>query len=814
MILLSPDIDVAACIQEKCLPGISLFLLLLICSPVFGQQSQRADAYFEAQHYNVAARLYSQLLAEDTTHYHAAFYLAKSYNALFRYEEAQRYFGYVAQQASANFPEALYLYAQSLQKNQACNRAIEWYDRYLSLKAEQRQPELTRQAQREREGCLQALLETPQPTFSQGMKRLPAPINTDFQEYAPSLFFGDSLLAYTSSRLQDNKQRSHRTGEGFTDQYFTEQDSLGWQDKSALFSKLNTRDSEATGSFTADKQQYYFTRCNYKAGICQIYVACYSGTRWHSPQLLNEAINHPGATSKHPNISPSGDTLFFVSDRAGGAGNTDVWMSLKSEQGTWRSPVNLGPAVNTSQDEIFPVFYPREHLLIFASNGREGRGGMDLYLFDMRAENGQQSMPVSAPLNSSKDDCCLVVGNKRAYLASNREGSFDIFVFDKIQERTVRQIALGIDPTSNNVTNTYKQAYEDIITDYALMTGYEPQYLSVMQSGTQDVLSNGSSRFVLSADVNEILLEKLRDTRALSDTTTTKQPESTTDTLAAENVLAVFNTQPSGVNDQFEVSGTIRSTSTFRAVPAVRILLLDEEGRVLKITTTNERGAFRFVNLREASKYAIVSADASEDEFLIEYDVFSYGNEVQTVKFENIYFDFNRAMIRNEAQVALDELAALYRQHPASVIEINAFTDSTGNDVYNLQLSRDRGLAAFNYLLESGVNRSSLVINARGSSTAASSSNSYVSQQLNRRVELYITGKDIEYDANIVTRMLRPKVSLYTLSNSTGMRVEDIRKLNGLTDNNLLPYKPVRLYDWAVEKATGLFYQMTVRSED
>lgn len=814
MILLSPDIELPARIKGKYLPGISLFLLLLIYCPAFGQLSSKADAYFQAQHYNVAAQLYSQLLAEDTTHYHAAFYLAKSYNALYRYEEALPYFAYVAREVSSNFPESIYYYAQSLQKSQSCSQAMDWYDRYLSLPAAQRQSELTLQAKREREGCLQAMLETSQVAFPQELKRLPAPVNTDFQEYAPSLVFGDSLLAFTSSRLQNNDLRSQRSGEGFSDQFFMEQGSFGWEDKSGLFSKLNSRNHEATGSFTADQQQYYFTRCNDKAGVCQIYVARYDGARWHSPQLLDEKINQPGTTSKHPNISPSGDTLFFVSDRSGGVGNTDVWMSMRSEQDEWQRPVNLGPAVNTSQDEVFPVFYSAEQLLIFSSNGREGRGGMDLYLYDMQAEKGQASIPLSAPLNSSKDDCCLSVGNQRAYLSSNREGSFDIFTFDKHPNQTVRQVALGIRPIENTAATAYQAAYEEIITDYALMMDYEPEYLSVMQSGTQEVLSNGTSRFVLSADVNEILLEKLRDTQALSDTTVTVKQENLTDTVVAENVLAVFNTQQTGTDDQFEVSGTIRSASTYRTVSAVRILLLDEEGRVLKITTTNERGAFRFVNLSEASKYAIVSADASENEFLIEYDIFSYGSEVKTVKFENIYFDFNQAMIRNEARVALEELAELYRQHPASVIEINAFTDSTGNDVYNLQLSRDRGMAAFNYLLESGVNRSSLVINARGASTAASSSNSYVSQQLNRRVEFYVTGKALKYDENIVTRMLRPKVSLYTLSNSTGMSVEDIRKLNGLADNNLLPYKPVRLYDWAVQKAPGLFYQMTVRSED
>ena len=775
------------------------------------QPSGRADAYFDAQQYHLAARMYELELSQDTSNFHAAFYLAKSYDALFRYDKAQRYFAYVAEQAADIFPSALFFYAQSLKKNQSYQQAIEWYERYLLLPNSKRSEELTPLAKREKEGCLQAMLEREAGISTIPLERLPPPVNTEFQEFGPAIY-ADSLLAYSSSRLRANSLRSHRSGEGFTDQFLMHSDTAGWQDLSKRFEKLNSSDSEATGSFTADQQYYYFTRCGEKEGGCRIYVARFGRKRWQSPEMLGKEINQPGTNSKHPAVSPSGDTLFFASDRRGGQGKTDIWVSHRDAQGEWQPPQNLN-AINTSQDEVFPHFQATEQLLFFASNGMEGRGGMDLYMFDLKGAQQQPPIPLGEPFNSSKDDCCIVFGSTRAYLASNRGGNFDIYTFARSPQQTVRQLALGISPVPDFRTNAYSQAYEDVITDYSVLFDYEPEYMSVMQSGAQEFLSNGSSRFVLSADVNDILLDQLRDEKALADTMALSAESEVSDTIASKNVLAVFTTRQAGSGDQYEVSGKIRDANSYQPISAMRLYLLDRDGNVIKITTTNEEGAFRFINLNTASQYQIVDADATEENFLIEYDIARYGDEIQTAKFENIYFDFNQASLRNEAQVALDELADLYRQYPAAVIEINAFTDTTGNDVYNLQLSRDRGLAAFNYLLESGIDRSSLVINARGASTAVSSSNSYVSQQLNRRVEFYITGREIKYDSDIVTRMLRPQVTLYTLSSNTGMPIEDIRQLNGLTGNNVQAYKPIRLYEWAARRAPGLFYQMIVRSE-
>ena len=776
-----------------------------------------ADAYYEAKQYHVAAELYERILAADSANYRAAWRLAHAQRELFQYQEAEKLFGYVARHAEQNFPASLYYYAESLKRKHDYQSAIEWYDKYLALPEQKMDSELVSLARYEREDCLEAMLLPTGQTNYVSLERLPEPVSTEYQEFAPVIYRHDSLLIFSSTRMQATGPVSNRSGQRFSDQYLAIKDSASWQQHTdhERLTRLNSEGSEASGSFSGDGSYYYFTRCSDKGGNCHIYVSRKAGGRWQSVRMLPEEINQPGTNSKHPFISISGDSLFFVSDRSGGLGQSDIWLSVRDDQKNWQKAVNLGKAVNTPMDEIFPYYAQTESLLIFGSEGRDGPGGMDLYMIKLDDNIQSSAIPLEAPFNSTYDDCCLAVGRSRGYIASNREGDFDIFSFQKDSLQRLSRLLIGIPPVKGDQAISAGRPYDDVITDYSLLMNHKTEYLSVMHSDRQNYLSNGSSRFVLSADVNDIMLEQLRDEQALARGENNSATTTLTDTVSSRRILASFSTREISREEQVEISGRIRYADNFQEVPALRLYLLNQEGEVIKITTTNQQGSFRFINLQAASSYQIVNADdAGDSQFLLTYEVSSYGNEVQTLKFENIYFDFNRAALRNEARVALEELVAYYRQNPESVIEINAFTDTTGNDIYNLQLSRERGLATFDYLLNAGVDRSSLVINARGASTTASSSNSFVSQQLNRRVELYITGRELDYQSEVVTRMLRPKITLNTLSSRTGMRVEDIMRLNGIRGDQLQAYKPVRLYEWAVEKAPSLFYQMTVRSEE
>lgn len=802
--------------RSSCYLGFGTLIVLLMPHRTWAQLHDEARSYYEAEQYYVAAQMYGKVLQQDSTDYRAAWYLALSQRELYLYKNAEKHFGWVAQHAPDHYPKSLYYYAEALQRKRDFPSAVQWYEKYLALPATKQDEEFAKLARLEKEVSMEALLIPSRPDKIQ-LTRLPEPVNTQFEEFAPVVFPSDSVLVISSTQLEAQGPISNRSGQRFSDQFLLTTDTAGWttyEDPGKL-RRLNSETSEASGSFTRDGQQYFFTRCGEGDGHCRIYVSTLKNGRWQYPRLLPASINLSGTNNKHPAVSPAGDTLFFVSDRPGGLGKSDIWMSRATEPGHWDKPVRLGTNINTPLDEAFPYYLAEENLFLFVSEGREGPGGMDLYMIKLSELQNQTVVPLASPFNSTQDDCCLAVGKGQAYLASNRAGDFDIYAFQVPEKVKLSQLLMGIVYAYPEAVTGQKLAFQEVISDNSLLLEKDVAYLSVMHSDRQNFLSNGSSRFVLSADVNNITLENLRDQSALSQNDSSGSQVRLIDTLLTKDILASFSTRTIPLDEQVEIKGQLQQMKDFKGVPALRLYLVDQEGEVVKITTTNQEGAFRFVNIQAASSYQIVkSGGPDQEDYFFTYDVQSYGTEVQTIRFENIYFDFNQDGLRNEARVTLDELVSYYQQNPDAVIEINAFADTIGNDMYNLQLSRQRGLTAFDYLLQAGVDRTSLLINARGASTSVSSSNNFVSQQLNRRVELFVTGRGLAYESNVVTRVLRPKVTLYTLSQQTGMSIEEIKRLNGIAGNELQAYKPVRLYIWAAQEASSLFYQTTIRSKE
>src|SRR5690606_2710048 len=121
-------------------------------------------------------------------------------------------------------------------------------------------------------------------------------------------------------------------------------------------------------------------------------------------------------------------------------------------------------------------------------------------------------------------------------------------------------------------------------------------------------------------------------------------------------------------------------------------------------------------------------------------EVKTSGKEVSKVLFENIYFDFDKYKLRREARKVLRELAAYWKEHPEIQIEMNANTDSYGSDEYNKILSRNRGKTALEYLIEQGVDKSALVVNALGEGNPIATNKNAAGRQLNRRVEFFVLG--------------------------------------------------------------------------
>lgn len=184
-------------------------------------------------------------------------------------------------------------------------------------------------------------------------------------------------------------------------------------------------DNQGVASFTADGNRIYFTQWKKEKGriVSSIYYIINHGdSGWTKPVLL-PGVNIDGFSSKQPFCSADGVYLYFVSDRPGGSGGFDIWYAQIYEDGSADNPVNAGPAINTAGDEQAPFYHTSSGTMVFATNGRPGMGGYDL--FSVKGNDKAWGVPrnMGYPINSSRDDIYFFAPEDTALLATAIVGS-------------------------------------------------------------------------------------------------------------------------------------------------------------------------------------------------------------------------------------------------------------------------------------------------------------------------------------------------------------------------------------------------------
>lgn len=259
-------------------------------------------------------------------------------------------------------------------------------------------------------------------------------INTENGEYWPGMTL-DGKYFYFTRMMEKNKNY-------FEDFYRSEIHDTVYGYAMRLPEPVNTPGNEGTISVTADGK-YIFFSSNMRTdprgnpvgeGSFDIYASSYNNGQWSFPVNMGPPINAASWESQ-PSISPDGLTLYFASNRPGGYGKSDIWMSTFKE-GRFQTPVNLGPEINTPGEEQSPFIHYDNQTLYFSSDGLPGVGGGDIFVCRKDAE-GKFRAPVNIgyPINSEKDELGLIVDRlgKFGYLSSERPGGFgglDIYKFE------------------------------------------------------------------------------------------------------------------------------------------------------------------------------------------------------------------------------------------------------------------------------------------------------------------------------------------------------------------------------------------------
>lgn len=271
-------------------------------------------------------------------------------------------------------------------------------------------------------------------------------INSKYSDFSP-MFHNDSDVVFASSLDSSflTTRRYRWNNQPYLDLYVAKKNEDGEDltNPKKFSKKINTKYHEASVAFSPDQQTIYFTRNNFgkrlkrgKNGInhLKIYRSKMVDGEW--TKAVELPFNSEDFSNGHPSISPDGEKMYFVSDRPGGFGQTDVYVVDILENGRFSEPKNLGRTVNTDKKEMFP--YITENALYLSSDRTMGVGGLDIYKSDYVEGIFSVAVNLGEPINSRRDDFSYIIdqNGEKGYFASNRKGGKgddDIYSFTYIE---------------------------------------------------------------------------------------------------------------------------------------------------------------------------------------------------------------------------------------------------------------------------------------------------------------------------------------------------------------------------------------------
>ncbi|MDA6070394.1 OmpA family protein [Flavobacterium sp. AC] len=282
-------------------------------------------------------------------------------------------------------------------------------------------------------------------------------INSTQTDYGSAYY--NNKLVFTSARDTGGvaKKTFKWTNKSFTNLYWAELKADGTVGKPERFEKkINSKFNESTPVFTRDGKTMYFTRNNFLDGkrgkddkkitLLKLYKANFVNGKWSNISEL--PFNSDQYSTAHPALSKDEKKLYFASDMPGTLGQSDLFSVTISSNGSFGIPENLGATINTEGRETFP-FISDGNELYFASDGRPGLGGLDVFVSKIDAEGTFGAVQnVGAPVNGKQDDFAFIIDSKtrNGFFSSNREGGLgndDIYMFTETRKLLCEQVLKG-----------------------------------------------------------------------------------------------------------------------------------------------------------------------------------------------------------------------------------------------------------------------------------------------------------------------------------------------------------------------------------
>lgn len=335
--------------------------------------------------YEAAVKAYEKTFELHPELSRAAYYeCALAYLRLWKYEQAQRYFNLYKNANPADY------------KNEESMLNL-GYAKQLPLQLD---------------NCTFALARK-KPILEPEAENLGRQINSPADEYLPTLSNDGQLLIFTRKRKDEDILISEHKGEN------------DWTAAHSFGKNINGPLNEGMANLTACGRTIYFAGCQRSEGQggCDIFEAHFEDGKISNIRPTAGPLNTQSWESQ-PSISCDGQLLFFSSNREGGQGGTDIWLSRLQKNGNWGHPENLGPSINTPEDEEAPFIAADGKTLYFASNGHPGFGEADIYRSVLEGENWTAPENLGRSVNTPFREAGFAVtaDAQWGYFASGRPG--------------------------------------------------------------------------------------------------------------------------------------------------------------------------------------------------------------------------------------------------------------------------------------------------------------------------------------------------------------------------------------------------------
>ncbi len=575
-------------------------------------------------------------------------------------------------------------------------------------------------------------------------------VNTNGLDFSPT-FYEDGIVFISTNTAGLKKLKDDKLKMPATSILHSKRGGNGDLQKPEPFAKeLSSLYHEGPVCFDRTGETVYFSRNILVKGKEKrakdqvqkmgLYVSKKSGAAWSTPESL------PFQSSEfddcHPSLSIDGDKLFFASNRPGGFGGMDLYVSYRVND-SWSEPVNLGSEVNTKGNEVFP-FVHADNTLYFASTGMGGEGGLDLFMATPEDAKWNKPVNLGQSFNTKGDDFGLIVDLDKinGYFASNGKGGqggdeimgfhteggdLDDLMNNKPTEPQGGVIAINVMVTEKATGAKAGNATVSIVNlEGANVIGRDDQgnLITIQSENGQDVMRT------------------VTPDKGIAGTT---GPDGKFETEAKAGSYVVIVTKPGFQTKQLQLNLAKPKNNIDIALEQAAGKVRWNASAFNHLSNTPMAGAAFVLTNRTTGKRDTVYADQDGvvDHYLdantkYRVDMYQGGKQVGSseidtsnwgrpgyenpaqnisvaplapgavIELPNIYYNFNDATLRPDARKDLDLVIALMKQHPTLTVELASHTDNRGSAGYNTELSQRRANGVVEYLVTQGISRNRL----------------------------------------------------------------------------------------------------------